>query len=121
LLAAALMALTGLLPRAFSDNAGVLAQAHAIWPIFALMQPLTAAVFALDGILIGAGDTRFLMWAMLACSAVGFVPLALASLLLGWGIVGVWFAILAFVLARLLACGSRFRGSAWAVAGPISR
>ena len=31
--------------------------AQEIWPLFALMQPANGAVFALDGILIGAGDT----------------------------------------------------------------
>jgi Na+-driven multidrug efflux pump len=36
-------------------------------------------VFALDGILIGAGDTRFLMWGMLAASVAVFAPIALAS------------------------------------------
>ena len=32
----------------------------------ALMQPLAAIVFVLDGILIGAGDARYLAWAMVA-------------------------------------------------------
>ena len=41
--------------------------------------PLNGAVFALDGILIGAGDTRFLMWGMLAAAAV-YVPIALLAL-----------------------------------------
>ena len=41
--------------------------------------PLNGAVFALDGILIGAGDTRFLMWGMLAASAV-YIPVALLAL-----------------------------------------
>ena len=53
------------------------------------MMPLNGAVFALDGILIGAGDTRFLMWGMLAAAAV-YVPVALLALHQGWGIVGVW-------------------------------
>ena len=35
------------------------------------MQPLSGAVFALDGILIGAGDARYLMWSMLAAMAGG--------------------------------------------------
>ena len=39
-------------------------RAHEIWPLFAAMMPLNGAVFALDGILIGAGDTRFLAWGM---------------------------------------------------------
>ena len=41
-----------------------------IWILFALMQPLNGAVFALDGILIGASDGRFLMWSMVAAFAV---------------------------------------------------
>ena len=52
-------------------------QAALLWPFFALMQPLGGAVFALDGILIGASDTRYLMWSMLAASAV-FIALAVA-------------------------------------------
>jgi Na+-driven multidrug efflux pump len=88
-----------------------------IWPIFAVMQPINAIVFALDGILIGAGDTRYLMWAMLPCSLLAFTPVAIASLSLGWGIVGVWIAILVFILARLVACGLRFKSDGWAIAG----
>lgn len=117
LFAAIMMALADPLPRIFTDNTAVLDGAHAIWPIFALMQPANAAVFALDGILIGAGDTRYLMWAMLASSALIFAPLAVASLLLGWGIIGVWSAILAFLLARLLTCALRYRGEQWAITG----
>ena len=33
--------------------------------LVALFQPLNGIVFVLDGLLIGAHDTRFLMWAML--------------------------------------------------------
>jgi putative MATE family efflux protein len=111
--AAVLLALGGVLPQAFTQNPRVLNRIHAVWPIFALMQPVNAAVFALDGILIGAGDTRFLMWAMLPCAALAFAPLAVASLLAGWGIVGVWCAILALVLARLALCGWRLAGERW--------
>jgi putative MATE family efflux protein len=51
-------ALAHVLPRAFSSDHAVLHQAALLWPFFALMQPLGGAVFALDGILIGASDTR---------------------------------------------------------------
>ena len=73
-----------------------------IWPLFALMQPANGAVFALDGILIGAGDTRFLMFGMLAAALGVFVPVALLSLALDWGIVGVWAG-----LVGRSPCGSR--------------
>ena len=79
-----LLALGDVIPRAFTSDEAVIAQAHEIWWIFALLMPLNGAVFALDGILIGAGDTRFLMWGMLAAAAV-YVPVALLALDRGWG------------------------------------
>ena len=91
-------------------------RAQAIWFLFALMQPLNGAVFALDGILIGAGDGRFLMWSMVvafACSAV----VALAALAFDWGIVGVWSALVVLICARLALMGWRFRGRRWLVTG----
>jgi putative MATE family efflux protein len=112
-----MLALTDLLPRAFSSDPGVIDEAHKIWPLFALMQPANGAVFALDGILIGAGDTRFLMWGMLAASLLVFVPVALGSLALELGIVGVWCGLLGLIAVRLATCGWRFRGRRWAIVG----
>ena len=63
----------------FTSDPAVIAKANEIWPLFALMMPFNGAVFALDGILIGAGDTRFLMWGMLAAAAV-YIPIALLAL-----------------------------------------
>jgi putative MATE family efflux protein len=115
--AVVMLALTEVLPRAFTSDADVIDELHEIWPLFALMQPANGAVFALDGILIGAGDTRFLMWGMLAASLGVFVPVALASLALDFGIVGVWCGLLGLIAARLVTCGWRFRGRRWAIVG----
>jgi Na+-driven multidrug efflux pump len=116
-----MFALIDVLPRAFSSDPDVLDQAKKIWPLFALMQPANGAVFALDGILIGAGDTRFLMWAMLAASVAVYVPVALGSLALGLGIVGVWAGLLGLIAVRLGTCGWRFAGRRWAVTGASGR
>ena len=72
-----------------------------------LMQPLGGAVFALDGILIGAGDTRYLMWSMLAASAL-FIVAGVACVRARLGIVGVWAALDVLLLARLALLGPRF-------------
>ena len=114
--AAALLAGTGLIPRAFTGDPAVIGRAQEIWPLFALMQPIGAAVFALDGILIGASDTRFLKWSMLAAFAT-FAPLALLALTFGFGLVGVWIALNVLMAVRLLTCGARFIGRRWAVTG----
>jgi putative MATE family efflux protein len=114
--AVVLLPLEHLLPRAFTSDHAVLAQAALLWPLFALLQPLGGAVFALDGILIGAGDTAYLMWSMLAASAV-FIPIAVLSLKLDWGIVGVWSGLDVLIAARLALLGVRFAGRRWAVVG----
>jgi putative MATE family efflux protein len=112
-----LLALIDVLPRAFTSDPAVIERAQEIWPLFALMQPANGAVFALDGILIGAGDTRFLMWGMLAASLLVFVPIALLSLAFDWGLVGVWVGLVALIATRLATCWWRFAGRRWAVTG----
>lgn len=114
--AVVLLPLAHAVPRAFTGDHAVLAQAALLWPLFALMQPLGGAVFALDGILIGAGDTAYLMWSMLAASAV-FITIASLSLAFGWGIVGVWIGLDVLIAARLALLGVRFAGRRWAVTG----
>jgi Na+-driven multidrug efflux pump len=114
--AAVLLPLAHVVPRAFTGDHAVLHEATELWPFFALMQPLGGAVFALDGILIGASDTAYLMWSMLAASAI-FIALAALAYTLDWGIVGVWIALDVLIAARLVLLGVRFAGRRWAVVG----
>ena len=105
-----------LLPRIFTGDASVLDETALLWPLFALMQPLNGAVFALDGILIGAGDGPFLALSMVgafvACASV------LVAVLVGdWGIRGVWTALVVLILVRLTAMLARFRRGRWLVTG----
>ncbi|MDA0165557.1 MATE family efflux transporter [Solirubrobacter ginsenosidimutans] len=111
-----LLATGDLIPQLFTSDPAVIEKAGEIWPLFALMMPFNGAVFALDGILIGAGDTRFLMWGMLAAAAV-YIPIALLALHNGWGITGVWWGLVALIAIRLVTCGARFAGSRWALTG----
>jgi putative MATE family efflux protein len=114
--AALLLAVEPFLPLVFTSDEQVLDQVHEIWWLFALMQPLNGAVFALDGILIGAGDGRYLMWSMVLSFAVS-ASLAVAALELELGIVGVWVALVALILVRLATLGARFRRRRWLVTG----
>jgi Na+-driven multidrug efflux pump len=115
--AAVLLPLGDVIPRAFSGDPAVLHQTRLVWPLFALMQPLAGAAFALDGILIGASDTSYLMWSMLAASCLVFIPIAVLSLVEGWGIVGVWIGLVSLIATRLVLLGTRFAGRRWAVVG----
>jgi Na+-driven multidrug efflux pump len=82
----------------------------------ALQQPANGVTFAIDGILIGAGDLRYLAWAMVGAAAV-FVPTTIAVLALGWGIGWVWAAFSLMQAVRLATLVWRWRGDAWMVTG----
>ena len=114
--AGVMLALAGVLPKAFTGDDAVLDQTALLWPLFALMQPLNGAVFALDGILIGAGDGPFLAGSMVAafCACAAVLLAALAG---DWGIRGVWAALVVLILVRLTAMTARFRRGRWLVTG----
>ncbi len=106
-----------LIPVAFTSSPQVQHQAHLLWPFFVGMQPASGVVFALDGVLIGAGDVGFLRTVTLV-SAIGvFVPITLAALHFGWGIGGVWAGLAGFILARLIGMLARTARGRWAVTG----
>jgi putative MATE family efflux protein len=111
-----LLAFHDVLPRVFTSDAEVLAQCALLWPIFALMQPLNGAVFALDGILIGASDGPYIAGAMvvafLACTAV-----LIATDAREWGVRGVWAALAVLIVVRLATLGARFVRRRWLVTG----
>jgi putative MATE family efflux protein len=115
--AVGLLALHDVLPRLFTGDDRVVAQAQVLWPLFALMQPAGAVVFALDGILIGAGDARYLAAAMAFAGLFVFVPISLAALHFDWGLAGVWWGLNALMAARLLTLGVRFASGRWVVLG----
>jgi putative MATE family efflux protein len=111
-----LLALGSVIPRAFTSDPAVLAQCALLWPIFALMQPLNGAVFALDGILIGASDGRYLALSM----AMAFVACAGALIVAsraGSGVRGVWVALAVLIVTRLVLMGARFLRRRWLVTG----
>jgi putative MATE family efflux protein len=114
--AVAMLALADFIPRAFTGDGSVLAEATLLWPLFALMQPFNGAVFALDGILIGAGDGPFLAVSM-AAAFVACASVLLAALSWDWGIRGVWAALVVLILVRLALMAARFRRGRWLVTG----
>ena len=89
--------------------------AQVLWFVAAL-QPLAAAVFVLDGILIGAGDSRYLAGAMVAASA-GYA-VVLAGLLRGSpGLLRLWAAFGLWIGLRWYGMYRRYRSDRWLVTG----
>jgi putative MATE family efflux protein len=112
-------ALAGVLPRAFTSDAGVLAEIPHAWWFFVALQPIAGVVFALDGVLLGAGDVKFMRTATLGSAVIGFLPLVWASFAFGWGLAGIWTGLSAFMVLRLVAVLWRTRSGEWAVEGVV--
>jgi putative MATE family efflux protein len=92
----------------------------ALW-VLASGQPIAGYVFVLDGVLIGAGDAKYLAIAGVVNLAV-YLPLLLAVPLAGAAgaaaLVWVWAAFsLGYMLARAVTLGLRARTDRWMVLG----
>jgi putative MATE family efflux protein len=81
--------------------------------LVAVFQPLNGIVFVLDGLFIGARDTRFLMWAMLIGALGIFVPISWMSLHWSWGLTGIWIGVGALMSWRLATLLYRFFSRSW--------
>ena len=85
--------------------------------VAALAQPVAGIVFVLDGVLIGAGDGRYLAWAGTVVLLV-YVPAVFVAVLVGGGLLGVWVAFaVVFIGGRWVVLTRRARGDGWLVTG----
>ena len=109
----AYLLLGGALPGIFTTDRAVIDAIGGIWLVLALLQPLGGIAFVLDGVLIGAGDFRFLLGSTAGAVVVGLLPLTGLSLWLGWGLVGLWWAVAALMVLRAGLMLLRLRGDRW--------
>jgi putative MATE family efflux protein len=105
------------IPLAFTSDPAVQHQAHLLWPWLVGMQPVAGVLFALDGVLVGAGDNTFLRTITLVAALVGYIPIALLALHFGWGIGGVWAGLTTFIVLRFVGMTWRTLGDRWLVLG----
>ncbi|MFZ5845922.1 MAG: MATE family efflux transporter [Actinomycetota bacterium] len=97
-----------------------------LWPVLlvaAAFQPVAGVVFVLDGVLIGAGDGRYLAWGGVVVLAL-FAPAALLSTVLDGsaGLVALWVVFGAlFMGTRAVVLLHRARGTAWMTTGVPAR
>ena len=119
-LGALLAALSPVLGRVFTSDPDVLAAIPPGLLVLAVSLPLGAVVFVLDGVLIGAGDARYLAW-------TGIVNLAVYLPLLWWASTAPGGAMavaaiqaafcLGYLAARCVTLALRARGERWMITG----
>jgi MATE family, multidrug efflux pump len=117
-LGAVVLALRTVLPHLFSDDAAVVELAAFVLIWVAALQPVNAVAFVLDGVLIGAGDMRFLAWAMAAAAAV-FIPAAVTVAVVDAGIGWLWASLGLLMVTRAGVLLARFAGDRWLVLGAV--
>ncbi|WP_405018649.1 MATE family efflux transporter [Kitasatospora sp. NBC_00070] len=102
----------------FSADPVVRQQLSDVLLLVALTEPVAGVVFVLDGVLMGAGDGRYLAWAGLGTFAV-FAPVALLVPALGGGLAALWWAMNLFMLSRAAFLCLRVRTGHWLVTGAV--
>lgn len=116
-LAAAFAVGSSALPALFTSDRSVLDEIGVPWWFLVAQLPVAGIVFALDGVLLGAGDARFMRNATLASALIGFLPPIWLSLAFGWGLFGIWSGLTTFMVLRLVFVGWRAFSGRWLVAG----
>jgi putative MATE family efflux protein len=104
------------LPPLFTPDEQVQEYLAAVLVVIAVFLPITGWAFALDGVLIGAGDARFLAVGQAATLLV-FLPAAIVVVSLDAGLNGLWWAFGAWMVARAVMLIYRERSDRWAIAG----
>ncbi|WP_297851595.1 MATE family efflux transporter [uncultured Corynebacterium sp.] len=86
------------------------------WPWWLLIAMIAAGgvLFALDGVLLGAGDAAFLRTLTLSSVFVGFLPGIALAYWAGTGLTGIWCGLAAMIAVRLVGDMWRFRSMRWA-------
>jgi len=120
-LGVALAALSPIAGRLFTNDPAVIALLPLAFVIVGVGAPLGGYVFVLDGVLIGAGDARYLAWTGIL-NLVAFVPMAaLVWMLAPRGLAGLAWLTAAFAIgyigARAVTLGLRARRAKWMVVG----
>lgn len=111
-----LAAASPVLGALFTGDAAVQDRLVPVLVVAAIGQPLAGVVFVLDGVLIGAGDGRYLAWAGLLALVV-YAPAAVMASSAG-GLVLVWVAFVGlFMAARATVLFARSRTDRWMVTG----
>lgn len=102
-----------LLPQAFTDDAAVLDQIGRVWWLFVIYVLFSSLVYGWDGVMLGGGDSRMMMWVMVAATSVS-LPVAYLLIESPDAIVGAWIAFSVLNFVRLLGNGWRVRSGRWA-------
>ena len=103
------------IPRVFTNDDAVLEAMRIPWWIMIAMIIAGGVLFAIDGVLLGAGDAAFLRTITVGSVIVGFLPGIWIAYAFELGLSGIWCGLAAFIGLRTIAVVFRFYSMRWAV------
>jgi len=71
--------------------------------------PFNAMAFTLDSIFKGLGEMGYLRNVLLGATIFGFIPVLYFSIYMGWGLIGVWLALIVWIAYRAVALIIKYR------------
>ncbi|WP_296237305.1 MATE family efflux transporter [uncultured Lawsonella sp.] len=110
-------ALHSVIPKVFTHDSAVLTQASIPWWFMVCLLPVAGAVFACDGVLLGAGDAVFLRNVTAGAAFGCYLPTIWLSYSMHWGLAGLWSGFVLFIVVRAIAGLIRQRSGKWLIYG----
>jgi putative MATE family efflux protein len=115
--AAVLAAGHTVIPAVFTNDDAVREQTEKLWPVLVLMMPVNGVLFALDGVLLGAGDLKFMRNVTVLAALAAYLPVSVATIHYGWGLTALWLGLAAFIGVRFGVGMARWASRRWLVGG----
>ena len=93
----------------FVKDPEVLSIFYGMFFMVIICQPINALAFTLDAIFKGLGEMAYLRNVLLGATLIGFIPILYITKYLGWGLEGIWLAILCWIAYRAIALIIKFK------------
>ncbi len=93
----------------FNKDPEVLTIFYGMFFMVLISQPFNAIAFTLDALFKGLGEMGYLRNVLLGATILGFIPMLYLSHYMGWGLIGIWAAILVWIGYRAVALVVKFR------------
>lgn len=111
-LGAALVLAAPFVAEAFSDDPAVQDATLPALVVLAVLMPLSALAFGLDGVFLGAGDGAYLRNSMAHAALPTWIALGAIGAISG-NLLVIWIALAGFLLLRVVTLVWRLTGSGW--------
>jgi len=93
----------------FSQELEVRELYNGIFFMVLICLPFNASAFTLDAIFKGLGEMRYLRNVLLGATFLAFIPVLYLTKYFGWGLIGIWLALIVWVVWRSLALIIKYR------------